>query len=70
LAAHALAEIGRAAREAVQALTEALRDSESFVRVWVAAALARVEPENPAAISALVGGAPSSSPKWPGPAAT
>src|SRR6266478_9592524 len=47
LAAHALAEIGRTAREAVPALTEALRDSESFVRVWAAAALARVEPENP-----------------------
>ena len=44
LAAHALAEIGRSAREAVPALTEALRDSESFVRVWAAAALARVEP--------------------------
>ena len=42
LAAHALAEIGRTAREAVPALTEALRDSESFVRVWAAAALARV----------------------------
>jgi HEAT repeat protein len=45
LAAHALAEIGRMAREAVPPLTEALRDSESFVRVWAAAALARVEPE-------------------------
>jgi hypothetical protein len=56
LAAHALAEIGRAAREAVPALTEALRDSESFVRVWAAAALARVEPENPDAIPALVTG--------------
>ena len=43
LAAHALAEIGRMAREAVPPLTEALRDSESFVRVWAAAALARVE---------------------------
>jgi len=57
LAAHALAEIGRTAREAVPALTEALRDSESFVRVWAAAALARVEPENPDAIPALVAGA-------------
>jgi len=56
LAAHALAEIGRTAREAVPALTEALRDSESFVRVWAAAALARVEPENPDAIPALVAG--------------
>jgi len=41
LAAHALAEIGGTAREAVPALTEALRDSASFVRVWAAAALAR-----------------------------
>src|SRR6266853_4188819 len=56
LAAHALAEIGRTAREEVPALTEALRDSESFVRVWAAAALARVEPENPDAIPALVAG--------------
>jgi HEAT repeats/HEAT-like repeat len=56
LAAHALAEIGRTAREAVPALTEALRDSVSFVRVWAAAALARIEPENPDAILALVAG--------------
>ena len=56
LAAHALAEIGRTAWEAVPALTEALRDPVSFVRMWAAAALARVEPENPDAISALVAG--------------
>jgi HEAT repeat protein len=56
LAAHALAEMGRTAREAVPALTEALQDSESFVRVWAAAALARVQPENGDAIPALVGG--------------
>jgi HEAT repeat protein len=56
LAAHALAEIGGTAREAVPALTEALCDSVSFVRVWAAAALARVEPENPDAIPALVAG--------------
>jgi HEAT repeat protein len=56
LAAHALAEIGRMAREAVAPLTEALRDSESFVRVWAAAALARVEPEHPDVIPALVAG--------------
>jgi hypothetical protein len=40
---HALAEIGCTAREAVPALTEALRDSVSFVRVWAAAALARFD---------------------------
>src|SRR5215472_13505327 len=56
LAAHALAEIGRMAREAVPPLTEALRDTESFVRVWAAAALARVEPEHPDVIPALVAG--------------
>jgi len=33
-----------------------VRDSESFVRVWAAAALARVEPEHPDAIPALVAG--------------
>ena len=37
-------------------LIEALRDPESFVRVWVAAALARVQPDNPDAIPALVAG--------------
>jgi len=56
LAAHALAEIGPAARDAVPALIETLRDPESFVRVWAAAALARVEPENPDTIAALVAG--------------
>ena len=47
LAAHALAEIGPAAREAVPALTKALRDPESFVRMWAAAALARVRNGEP-----------------------
>jgi HEAT repeat protein len=56
LAAHALAEIGLAAREAVPALIDAVRDRESYVRVWAAAALARVEPENPNAIPVLVAG--------------
>ena len=47
LAAHALAEIGPAAREAVPVLIEALRDPESFVRVWAAAALAQSPTEEP-----------------------
>ena len=55
LAAHALAEIGRTAREAVPALTEALRDSVSFVRVWAASALARIDRITDA-ILALVAG--------------
>jgi HEAT repeat protein len=56
LAAHALAEIGAAAREAIPALIEALLDPVSFVRVWAAAALARVRPENAEAIPALAAG--------------
>lgn len=56
LAAHALAEIGPGAQEAVPALHEVLLDPESFVRVWAAAALARVQPESPDAIRALVAG--------------
>ncbi len=46
----------RGTREAVPALIEALRDPESFVRVWAAAALTRVQPENPDANPALVAG--------------
>lgn len=53
LAAHALAEIGPAACETVPALIEALRDPESFVRVWAAAALARVQPRSAYVIPAL-----------------
>jgi len=56
LAAHALAQIGPAAPEAVTPLVEALRDPVSFVRVWAAAALARVQPDNPDAILALAAG--------------
>ena len=56
LAAHALAEIGPVAQEAVPALIASLWDSESFVRVWAAAALARLQPENADAITALVAG--------------
>jgi HEAT repeat protein len=56
LAAHALAEIGPAAWEAVPTLIEVLRDPEKFVSVWAAAALARVQPQNPNAIPALVAG--------------
>src|SRR6516225_926875 len=43
-------------RLAAHALAEALRDPESFVRVWAAAALARVEPEHPDVIPGLVAG--------------
>ncbi len=55
LAAHALSMIGPAGRaESVPTLTAALDDPESFVRVWVAAALARVDPTNPQALQALI----------------
>ncbi len=54
LAAHALGEIGPAAAPHVEALTAALKDSVSFVRVWAAGALARVDPSRPEATAALV----------------
>ncbi len=44
LGAYALGEIGPAATEAVSDLAAALQDPVGFVRVWAAAALARVEP--------------------------
>lgn len=43
MAAHALGMLGPDAREATAALTKALEDEQGFVRVWAAAALARVE---------------------------
>ncbi len=55
LASHALAEIGPPAREeAIPGLTAVLKDETSFVRVWAAAALARVDPGNRVAISGLI----------------
>lgn len=55
LGAYALGEIGPEAEESVSTLGDVLGDSESFVRVWAAASLARITPENPApALSALV----------------
>jgi HEAT repeat protein len=55
LAAHALAEIGPGApRGAAQALRGALRDAEPFVRVWAAAALARVEPRSASSLATLL----------------
>ena len=44
LGAYALGEIGPAALEAVPDLAAALQDPVGFVRVWAAAALARVAP--------------------------
>jgi HEAT repeat protein len=57
LAAHALGEIGPGVpRGAVQALSLALRDEAPFVRVWAAAALARVDPGGAASLSVLLEG--------------
>ncbi len=57
LAAYALGEIGSLAKEkAILSLTVALKDDKSFVRVWAAAALFRVDPDNRTAISALIAG--------------
>jgi HEAT repeat protein len=55
LAAHALGMIGPSARgESVPALAEAVEnDPASFVRVWAAAALARVEPQDGRALDGL-----------------
>jgi HEAT repeat protein len=47
LATHALGEIGLGApKAAVMALVRTLGDETSFVRVWAAAALAKVDPPN------------------------
>ena len=57
LAAHALGEIGpHAGDDATAALTAALNDSECFVRVWAAAALAKVAPGNPRTVPVLIAG--------------
>ncbi|RUL89250.1 HEAT repeat domain-containing protein [Tautonia sociabilis] len=55
LAAHALGMIGPAAREvSVPALAEAIeKDEASFVRVWSASALAKVDPDDPRALAGL-----------------
>jgi HEAT repeat protein len=49
-----LGEIGPAAREAAPDLTAALQDPVRFVRVWAAAALARVAPSGGEAVGVLV----------------
>jgi len=48
LAAHALSEIGTDAADVLPALAALLGDPEPYIRVWAAAALARVDPDNPA----------------------
>jgi HEAT repeat protein len=54
LAVYALGEIGRPDSETVTALRERLEDPMSFVRVWAAAALRRVEPRSQEALATLV----------------
>jgi HEAT repeat protein len=55
LGAYALGEIGPAATEAVSDLAAAaLQDPDGFVRVWAAAALARVAPPRGEAVTILI----------------
>jgi hypothetical protein len=54
LGAYALGEIGLAATEAESDLAAALQDPVGFVRVWVAAALARVAPPGGESVSVLI----------------
>jgi HEAT repeat protein len=54
LAAHALGEIGARAREALTSLRAALDDPIPFVRVWAAAALARIDPSLTASLEVLI----------------
>jgi|GEM_PF-1501555 len=57
LGAHALSVIGpEGGSKAVDALTAALNDSKSFVRVWAAAALAHVDPSQRRALETLMAG--------------
>lgn len=57
LAAHALGMIGAQGKaKSVPALLAALEDGESFVRVWAAAALMRVDPSSERAIEVLIRG--------------
>src|ERR1700739_3136875 len=54
LGAYALGEIGPAATEAVSDLAAALQDPVGFVRVWAAAALARVAPPGGESVTVLI----------------
>ncbi len=57
LGAHALSVIGPdGGAKAVHALTTALDDPKSFVRVWAAAALAHVDPSQRRALDVLMAG--------------
>jgi HEAT repeat protein len=57
LSSHALSMIGPDGKsKSIPALLTALDDPESFVRVWVAAALARVDPHSQQALKTLIAG--------------
>src|SRR6516225_4042380 len=66
LGAYALGEIGPAATEAASDLAAALQDPVGFVRVWAAAALARVAPPDGESVTVLIAWATSlpSSAAW------